>query len=73
MERVLETWVSGTHSAMEKWVEQGFSSFFGKFLPYIFDDFSKCSTPEVLWNFEKSANIEKNQQKMKKSFVRFFG
>ena len=39
MDRVPETWVSGFGSAMEqiglRQVEQGFSSFFAKFLAYL--------------------------------------
>ena len=39
-------------------LQQGFSSFIA-----IFDDFSKWSTPKALWNFEKSSNIGKKEEK----------
>ena len=39
-------------------VEHGFSSFFA-----IFDGFLKVERTEVLWKFEKSSNMEKNEEK----------
>ena len=57
-------------------VEQGFSSliiFCQIFvtLSYFIWWFLKWITPKALWNFEKSANVTKNQQKMKKSLAQF--
>ena len=54
-------------------IEQGFSSFFA-----IFHDFSKWRAPKALCNFEKSSNMTKIWQKMKKRLVQlafnpFFG
>ena len=50
-------------------VEQDFSSFFATFLKYLFDDVSNQSMQMVLQNFEKSSNMPKIWQKMKKSLV----
>ena len=50
--------IYGSHTiAVEKWVkrqvEQGFSSFYAKFLPYLMI-FQSGVHREVLWNFEKN-------------------
>ena len=58
-------------------VEQGISPFFVKFLPYL-KIFQSGAIEEALRNFEKSSNMAKIWQEMKKSLVQlsldpFFG
>ena len=54
-------WVSGTSSAMEKWVENK-SNIFCQFFA-ILDDFSKWGTLMAKWNFEKSSNMAKIEER----------
>ena len=48
-------------------LNKDFSLVFAKFLAL--HDFSKWSMPKALWNFEKSSNMPKIGQKIKKGFV----
>ena len=67
MDRVPETRVSGFGSAMEvlRQVEQGFSSFFAQIFGR-FDDFSNFHGALGMLHFEKSSNMPKDWEKMKK-------
>ena len=58
----------GFRSALEKWVEEGFSSFFDNFFWHIWW-FFKVKHVLRHWNFEKLSNMPKIWQKMKKSVV----
>ena len=60
---VLGTYLQYNEEMGSRQVEQGFSSYLAKFLPYIFDDFSKRIALMVMRNFEKSTNLGKYEGK----------